>query len=76
MSLVVIAVRHPGIFGGAADFDLQLIESRTLDGHIYELIHRPALHVETFASGRCNTRITGRAVPVTVSVTRRAPRWQ
>jgi dihydrofolate reductase len=32
------------IFGGAADFDLELIESRTLDGHIQELIYRPALH--------------------------------
>jgi dihydrofolate reductase len=33
------------IFGGAADFDLELIESRTLDGSIQELIYRPALHV-------------------------------
>ena len=33
------------IFQGAADFDLELIESRTLDGHIQELIYRPALHV-------------------------------
>jgi dihydrofolate reductase len=32
------------IFHGAADFDLELIESRTLDGHIQELIYRPALH--------------------------------
>jgi dihydrofolate reductase len=32
------------IFGGAADFDLELIESRTLDGHIQELIYRPTLH--------------------------------
>ena len=32
------------IFGGAADFDLELIESRTLDGHIQELMYRPALH--------------------------------
>jgi dihydrofolate reductase len=32
------------IFGGAADFDLELIESRTLDGHTQELIYRPALH--------------------------------
>jgi dihydrofolate reductase len=32
------------VFGGAADFDLDLIESRTLDGHIHELIYRPALH--------------------------------
>ena len=33
------------VFGGAADFDLELIERRTLDGHIQELIYRPALHV-------------------------------
>jgi dihydrofolate reductase len=32
------------IFGGAADFDLELIESRTLDGNIQELTYRPALH--------------------------------
>jgi dihydrofolate reductase len=33
------------IFEGAADFDLELIESRTLDGHIQELTYRPTLHV-------------------------------
>jgi dihydrofolate reductase len=33
------------VFGGAADFDLELIENRTLDGHIQELTYRPALHV-------------------------------
>ena len=32
------------IFGGAADFDLELIESRTLDGRTQELIYRPTLH--------------------------------
>jgi dihydrofolate reductase len=32
------------IFGGAADFDLELIESRTLDGHTQELTYRPSLH--------------------------------
>jgi dihydrofolate reductase len=32
------------VFHGAADFDLELIESRTLDSHIQELIYRPALH--------------------------------
>src|SRR5437764_14772529 len=32
------------IFQGAADFDLELIESRTLDGNIPELIYRPTLH--------------------------------
>ena len=33
------------IFQGAADFDLELIESRTLDGDIQELSYRPTLHV-------------------------------
>ncbi|PZG16899.1 dihydrofolate reductase family protein [Nonomuraea aridisoli] len=33
------------IFAGAADFDLELIESRTLDGNIQELTYRPTLHV-------------------------------
>jgi dihydrofolate reductase len=33
------------VFQGAADFDLELIESRTLDGHTQELIYRPTLHV-------------------------------
>jgi dihydrofolate reductase len=33
------------IFQGAADLDLELIESRTLDGNIQELIYRPTLHV-------------------------------
>jgi dihydrofolate reductase len=33
------------IFQGAADFDLELIESRRLDGNIEELIYRPTLHV-------------------------------
>ena len=33
------------IFQGAADFDLELIESRTLDGRILELVYRPTLHV-------------------------------
>jgi dihydrofolate reductase len=33
------------IFRGAADFDLELLESRTLDRHIQELIYRPTLHV-------------------------------
>ena len=32
------------IFGNAADFDLELIEHRTLDGHTQELIYRPTLH--------------------------------
>jgi dihydrofolate reductase len=32
------------IFRGAADFDLELLENRTLDGHIQELVYRPTLH--------------------------------
>jgi len=32
------------IFQGAADFDLELIETRTLDSNIQELIYRPTLH--------------------------------
>ncbi|MEU5754128.1 dihydrofolate reductase family protein [Streptomyces sp. NPDC047829] len=32
------------VFGGAADFDLELVEHRTLDGHIQELVYRPTLH--------------------------------
>jgi dihydrofolate reductase len=32
------------VFGGAADFDLELLESRTLDGHTQELVYRPTLH--------------------------------
>lgn len=33
------------IFQGAADFDLELIEHHTLDGHIQELTYRPTPHV-------------------------------
>ena len=32
------------IFQGAADFDLERVENRTLDGHIQELVYRPSLH--------------------------------
>jgi len=32
------------IFGGAADFDLELVASRTLDGRTQELVYRPTLH--------------------------------
>ena len=32
------------IFRGAADFDLELVDSRTFDGHIQELIYRPTVH--------------------------------
>ena len=33
------------IFQDAVDFDLELIENRTLDGNIQELTYRPSLHV-------------------------------
>lgn len=33
------------IFKGAADFDLELLEQRTLDSHIQELVYRPIRHV-------------------------------
>ena len=33
------------IFEGAADFDLEVIEQRTLDANIQELIYRPTRHV-------------------------------
>ncbi|MEV3903831.1 dihydrofolate reductase family protein [Mycobacterium sp. NPDC050551] len=32
------------IFAGAQDFDLELIDGRTLDGGIQELVYRPTLH--------------------------------
>ncbi len=33
------------VLGGAADFDLELLEHRTLDDDIQELVYRPTLHV-------------------------------
>jgi dihydrofolate reductase len=33
------------VLRGAADFDLELLEQRTLDGDIQELVYRPTLHV-------------------------------
>ena len=32
------------VFQGAADFDLELVDTTTLDGNIQELIYRPTLH--------------------------------
>ena len=32
------------VFGGAKDFDLELIESHTFDGRIQVLVYRPSLH--------------------------------
>ena len=37
------------IFQGAADFDLELLESRTLDGRTLELTYRPTRHGTTAA---------------------------
>jgi riboflavin biosynthesis pyrimidine reductase len=34
---------HP-LFQDTPDFDLELIESRTFDGHIQELVYEPTLH--------------------------------
>ncbi|WP_436778275.1 dihydrofolate reductase family protein [Yinghuangia sp. YIM S09857] len=33
------------VFRGAADFDLELMGQRTLDGAVQELVYRPTLHV-------------------------------
>jgi dihydrofolate reductase len=33
------------VLAGAADFDLELLEQRTLDGGTQELVYRPTLHV-------------------------------
>ncbi|MCW2757715.1 MAG: hypothetical protein JWO46_1461 [Nocardioidaceae bacterium] len=32
------------VFGGAGDFDLELLDSRTLDGRTQQLTYRPTLH--------------------------------
>jgi dihydrofolate reductase len=32
------------VFGGAGDLDLELLESRTLDGRTQELVYRPTVH--------------------------------
>jgi dihydrofolate reductase len=47
VSLIPVITGQTGtqpIFDGAADFDLDLLETRTLDGRIQELIYRPTLH--------------------------------
>jgi dihydrofolate reductase len=47
VTLFPVITGHNGlspIFQGAADFDLELIESRTLDRNIQELVYRPSLH--------------------------------
>ena len=40
------------VFEDAADFDLDLLESRTLDGRTQELIYRPRLHRSATAAAR------------------------
>jgi hypothetical protein len=47
VTIVPVISGHTGtepVFAGAADFDLELLESRTLDGRIQELAYRPTLH--------------------------------
>ncbi len=47
VTLFPVVTGHTGldpVFHEAADFDLELIEHRTLDNHILELIYRPTLH--------------------------------
>ena len=47
VTLFPVITGHTGqkpIFHDAADFNLELIESRTLDGNIQELNYRPSLH--------------------------------
>lgn len=47
VTIFPVITGHSGvdpIFSGGADFDLELIESKTFDGHTQELIYRPTLH--------------------------------
>ena len=44
------------IFHGAADFDLELLQSHTLDGHIQELIYRPPSMSQPVQRYRCPAR--------------------
>lgn len=42
-----VITAHSGrdpIFAGGADYDLELVSSRTLDGNTQELVYRPTLH--------------------------------
>ena len=39
------------VFEGAGDFDLELLESRTLDGRIHELVYRPTVHQPASVTG-------------------------
>jgi dihydrofolate reductase len=44
------------VFAGADDFDLELLEARTLDGRTQELVYRPSLHGR---AGRGSGRAAG-----------------
>ncbi|WP_305095005.1 dihydrofolate reductase family protein [Prescottella sp. R16] len=47
VTIFPVLTGHTGtapIFHGAADFDLDLLESRTFDGRIQELVYRPTRH--------------------------------
>jgi RibD C-terminal domain len=58
------------IFHGAADFDLELVENRTVDGHIQELIYgsspKPINHPDKHSS--CDGRASRSAVRLRCSV--------
>jgi hypothetical protein len=74
------------VFEGAADFDLELIESRTLDGRTQELIYRPTLHNcrapmrATKGQAMTDSRTTGGTRPfrfgVTVPIRTDLPTWR
>ena len=59
------------IFQGAADFDLELIESRTFDGHIQELTYRPTCTAErrraAVSPGSACATLRGCPTPLAVS---------
>ena len=47
LTIFPVVSGHTGaepVFQGAADFDLELVEQQTLDGHTQALIYRPLLH--------------------------------
>jgi len=53
LTLFSVITGLDAILRGAADFDLELITSRTLDGHIQELIYRPTCMFERTAERPC-----------------------
>ena len=47
VTLFPVITGHTGLdplFQGSPDFDLELIETKTLDAHIQELVYRPTMH--------------------------------